>query len=128
MQIFKLMKSLLRLSFAILLCLSFLVGFGSPQAAQAQNAADLQLQQAAGKIDLNNASVRAFRQFPGMYPTLASKIVQSGPFNRVDDVFNIPGLSDGQKSTLGKYVDQFTVTPPTAALNAGFDRINPGAY
>ena len=44
------------------------------------------LAESVGKVDLNNASVRRFQQYPGMYPTLAGKIVLGGPYDSVDDV------------------------------------------
>jgi photosystem II PsbU protein len=122
------MKFLLRLSVVIVVCLSVIVGFGHPQAAQAQNAADQQLKAAAGKVDLNNAPIRLFRQFRGVFPTLAKEIVANAPYTQVEDVFKISGLTEQQKSLLEQYGDQFTVTPTTAALNEGNDRINDGAY
>jgi photosystem II PsbU protein len=93
-----------------------------------RNAADEKRREAGNKIDLNNAPVRAFISLRGMYPTLAAKIVNNSPYNSVDDVFNIPDLSDRQKETLREYLDLFTVTDPSTALNYGFDRINNGIY
>ncbi len=97
------------------------------QAAELRNLADDKIAESAGKIDLNNCSVRRFQQFPGMYPTLAGKIVLGGPYNSVDDVLDLD-LTDRQKELFSKYKDNFTVTPPAIALNEGFDRINDGQY
>jgi len=47
-----------------------------------------------GKLDLNNSDVREFRKLRGFYPNLASKIIQNAPYNSVEDVLEIPGLSD----------------------------------
>ena len=80
-----------------------------------------------GKVDLNNSSVRRFQQFPGMYPTMAGKIVLGGPYNNVDDVLNLD-LSERQVELFNKYKENFTVTPPEIALNEGDDRINDGQY
>ena len=77
--------------------------------------------------DLNNASVRRFQQYPGMYPTLAGKIVVGGPYNEVDDVLDLD-LTERQKELFQKYKENFTVTDPEIALNEGFDRINDGQY
>jgi photosystem II PsbU protein len=143
------MKSLIRWTMA--LALSFTMLFGSTHlATQAsplsqfqslvpsivavdavvdfRNDADEKRLEAGNKIDLNNAPVRAFISLRGMYPTLASKIVDNSPYQNVQDIFNIAGLSDRQKQTLSQYVDLFTVTAPSAALNYGFDRINNGIY
>lgn len=137
------MKFLIRLSAALVFGLSLVFGFGSTPAAQAlnlstlqapvvmaefTNAADAKLGEIGGKLDLNNSAVRLFRRFPGMYPTLAGKIIQNAPYQSVDDVFSIPGLSDSQKATLAKYKDDFTVTAPSNAFTSGYDRFNNGVY
>ena len=95
--------------------------------AEIRNLADDKIAEAAGKVDLNNSSVRRFQQFPGMYPTLAGKIVVGGPYDSVDDVLKLD-LSERQKELFAKYRDNFTVTNPEIALNEGFDRINDGQY
>ena len=97
------------------------------QAADLSNVADEKIAERGDKIDLNNCSVRRFQAFPGMYPTLAGKIVLGGPYNSVDDLFNLD-LTDRQKELVEKYKSNFTVTPPSIALNEGFDRINDGQY
>lgn len=45
------------------------------------------------KIDVNNANVRVYAKFPGMYPSAAGKIVSHGPYKSVGDLYNIPGLT-----------------------------------
>jgi photosystem II PsbU protein len=68
------------------------------------------------KIDLNNANIIAFMDCQGFYPTLAKLIVNNGPYQTVEDVLNIPGLSDRQKELLTTYLDQFTVTESVVPL------------
>lgn len=80
------------------------------------------------KIDLNNSNVNAFTQFSGLYPTLARKIIQNAPYESVEDVLDIPGLSDRQKEILEANLDHFTVTQVERALVEGQDRYNPGIY
>jgi photosystem II PsbU protein len=92
-----------------------------------RNVADDKIAETAGKVDLNNSSVRRFQQYPGMYPTLAGKIVLGGPYQSVDDVLKLD-LTPRQKELFDKYKVNFTVTPPSIALNEGFDRINDGVY
>ena len=92
-----------------------------------RNIADDKIAAREGKVDLNNSSVRRFQQFPGMYPTMAGKIVLGGPYNEVDDVLNLD-LSERQIELFNKYKENFTVTPPEIALNEGDDRINDGQY
>ena len=100
---------------------------GAAFAAERRNEIDYKLAENVGKVDLNNASVRRFQQYPGMYPTLAGKIVLGGPYDSVDDVLELD-LTDRQRELFNKYKDNFTVTPPAIALNEGFDRINDGVY
>ena len=92
-----------------------------------RNIADDKIAAREGKVDLNNSSVRRFQQFPGMYPTMAGKIVLGGPYNDVDEVLNLD-LSERQIELFNKYKQHFTVTPPDIALNEGDDRINDGQY
>jgi photosystem II PsbU protein len=94
-----------------------------------RNAADDKLSTEFGKkIDLNNSHVRTFRQYPGMYPTLAGKIIQNAPYQKVEDVLEIPGLSARQKELLQANLDKFTVTKVDPTFVEGGDRYNPGVY
>jgi photosystem II PsbU protein len=67
------------------------------------------------KIDLNNANIIAFKNCPGFYPNLAKLIVKNGPYQKVEDVLEIPGLSDRQQELLKAQFDTFKVTPPVVA-------------
>ena len=67
-----------------------------------RNIADDKIAAREGKVDLNNSSVRRFQQFPGMYPTMAGKIVLGGPYNDVDEVLNLD-LSERQVELFNKY-------------------------
>lgn len=96
-------------------------------AAELRNLADDKIAERGDKVDLNNSSVRRFQEFPGMYPTLAGKIVLGGPYENVDDVLSLD-LTDRQRELFNKYKANFTVTAPEIALNEGFDRINDGQY
>ncbi len=80
------------------------------------------------KLDLNNTNVRAFRQYQGLYPTLAGIIVKNAPYDNVDDVLDIPGLTSEQKEILKSNLSNFTVTSVESALVEGADRINNGIY
>ena len=94
-----------------------------------RNRADDKLATEFGKkIDLNNTNVRAFTQYPGMYPTLATKIVRNAPYEKVEDVMSIPGLSDRQKQILQANLDNFTVTDVESVFTEGDDRYNNGIY
>ncbi len=124
------MKRLVAWIMSGVLLVGLLVSLLLPPAVQAEelrNVADEKIAAREGKVDLNNSPVRSFQQFPGMYPTLAGKIVIGGPYEEIDDVLNLD-LTDRQKELFEKYKDNFTVTPPSIALNEGDDRINAGVY
>jgi photosystem II PsbU protein len=80
------------------------------------------------KIDLNNSNIRAFQTYSGLYPNLARLIIQHSPYEKVEDVLDIPGLTEAQKELLQLNLDHFTVTKPEPALIEGGDRYNPGIY
>jgi photosystem II PsbU protein len=97
-------------------------------AAEIRNSVDDKIRELGSKLDLNNTNVRAFTQYPGMYPTLARMIVKNAPFDEVEDVLNMPSLTDRQKEILQANLDKFTVTPPADAFVEGGDRFNNGIY
>ena len=100
----------------------------APILAERRNPADAKLGQIQGKLDLNNSDVRDFRDLRGFYPTLAGKIVQNAPYESIEDVLEIPGLSESQLERLQANLDNFVVTDPSQVMNAGDDRYNPGVY
>ncbi len=138
------MKRLVGFFIALGMLVSAFIGIGMPQSAVAAgfgqaspllaeevftNAVDAKLGTEYGaKLDLNNANVQNFRKYPGLYPTLAGKIVKNAPFANVEEVLDMPGLSEPQIEILKKNLDNFTVTPPDPALVEGADRFNNGVY
>ena len=68
------------------------------------------------KIDLNNANLVAFTDCPGFYPTLAQLILENGPYQKIEDVLNIPELTASQKKRLMANLDSFTVTEPVVPI------------
>jgi photosystem II PsbU protein len=125
------MKNLFR-ACAILLVLLGGLWFSSPANAvitNRMNEADAKLATEYGqKIDLNNSHIREFRELRGFYPTLAGVIIKNAPYEDVNDVLNIVGLTATQKERLQANLDKFTVTEPSKELIEGDDRINPGVY
>lgn len=139
------MKRLLGVLAALGVLLAGLGWLGQPQSAMAlewnslsspmllavepRNRADDKLATEFGKkIDLNNTNIRAFMEYPGLYPTLARKILQNAPFEKVDDVLDMPGLSQRQLETLRANMDNFTVSAPEDVFVEGGDRFNNGIY
>ncbi|MBD1214302.1 MAG: photosystem II complex extrinsic protein PsbU [Dolichospermum sp.] len=141
------MKGLVRLFTVFTLLLGCWGTLGTTQTAQAvsfnsfagnqvpvlavarQNKADEKLGTDFGKkIDLNNTNIAAFQKYPGLYPTLAKKIIKNAPYKKVEDVLNLAKLSDKQKTLLQANLDNFTVTEFEPNFNEGDDRINNGIY
>ncbi len=97
--------------------------------ATLRNRADAKLATEFGKkIDLNNTNVRSFQKYPGLYPTLAKKIIANAPYENVEDVLSIEGLSDRQKEILQANLDNFAATEVESAFTEGDDRYNNGIY
>ena len=78
------------------------------------------------KIDLNNANIRAYLKVPGMYPTIAGKVVSAGPFKSVGDVYNIPGLTGAEKDIIKKNEARFLTMEEKPEY--GIDKFNNGLY
>lgn len=78
------------------------------------------------KIDVNNANVRAYQKFRGFYPTLAGIIVSNGPYESIDEIYKLEGITDTMKKTLDEYKEQLVALEP--APEYVLDRINNGLY
>lgn len=54
----------------------------------------VEAQQARGeKVDLNNAGIVEYKEFPGMFPRVAGLVCSHGPYRRVKDFYSIPNVS-----------------------------------
>jgi len=78
------------------------------------------------QIDVNNANIRAYAKYPGMYPNIAGLICKGGPYDSVSDLYKIPGLTDKQKEVLKKYEGNLVALPPRPEYM--IDRFNNGLY
>lgn len=93
------------------------------------NRADEKLATEYGKkLDLNNSPAREFRDYRGMYPTLAGIIIENAPYEKVEDVLKIPGLTAAQKELLQANLDNFAVTETESVFIEGDNRLNNGYY
>ncbi|HAC62467.1 MAG TPA: Photosystem II extrinsic protein [Cyanothece sp. UBA12306] len=123
------MKTLIRIVALLVLVISCFGFTGQAFAAKILNPVDAKLTTEFGqKIDLNNSHIREFRELRGFYPNLASKIILNSPYDEVEEVLDIPGLSEKQQQRLQANLDKFVVTPPSPELVEGDDRLNPGVY
>jgi photosystem II PsbU protein len=123
------MKTIARIIVVLTLVVSLFGLIGVTPARAELNAVDAKLTTEYGqKIDLNNSDIRDFRALRGFYPNLASKIIKNAPYDSVEEVLAIPGLSESQQARLQANLDKFVVTEVSSELTEGDDRINPGVY
>lgn len=110
---------------------ALLAGLGAVAAAAAPALAEIEYENVGflgggDVIDVNNANVRVYAKYPGMYPTLAGLIVSNGPYKSVEELYSLPGLTSSMKSTLDKYKNNLTALKPTPEYE--IDKINNGLY
>ncbi len=122
------MKRLIQL--VSLLCL-YLALLGLPALADTVKSVDElpetnYINQNLEKIDLNNANIYSFRRVKGMYPTLGRIIIEHAPYRSIEDVLNIPGLTEAQKQLIRDNADKFAFYKPDSSMNR--ERINNATY
>jgi photosystem II PsbU protein len=125
------MKALIRFSvllvaIASIWTTSLLGSFGSNSAFAEELPATNFYTQDLSKIDLNNSNINNFRQVRGMYPTLGRIIIENSPYQSLDDVLAIPGLTESQKELIAANADKFTLKKPDESM--GRERINNANY
>jgi photosystem II PsbU protein len=106
----------------IIFCIGLLslstAALASPGGIAAQSApaySKLSCSPGSSIIDLNNSNIDDFCQYKGLYPTIATLVIQHSPYNKVEEVLAIAELSDRQRDLLKTNLDHFTVTEPTVA-------------
>ena len=80
------------------------------------------------KIDVNNTILRNYRRIPGFYPTLARKLVQNAPYDSLEDMLNIPDLTEQQKKLIQENASNFEFSEYEAGRYQLENRINQGYY
>jgi hypothetical protein len=78
----------------------------------------LTLDCAAGKIDLNHASVATLQGLPGVSKPIAQRIVDSRPHDRTKDLLVVPGIGPGKLTEIeasGRACSTPLTLPPPAA-------------
>ncbi len=125
------MKSLIQVLTAFCLCFALLMGSVTPALAETTKAVEQLpetnfIKQSLEKIDLNNANIYNFRRIKGMYPTLGRIIIEHAPYASLEDVLNIPGLTEAQKQIIKDNAEQFALYKPDSSMNR--ERINNANY
>jgi competence protein ComEA len=65
----------------------------------------------AGPVDLNTADQKTLEALPGIGPALAKRIIEARPFQSMDDVSRVKGLS---KAKVDALKDKVTISPTKA--------------
>jgi len=80
----------------------------------------------SNKVDINNANIAAYRQFPQFYPNACGWIATHGPWEKVSDMLNDPEMPDIYKPIIQKYEKNLVAFPASPAYF--IDRINNAMY
>ncbi|MEN9204657.1 MAG: photosystem II complex extrinsic protein PsbU [Thermostichales cyanobacterium SZTDM-1c_bins_54] len=80
------------------------------------------------KIDVNNTILRNYRQLPGFYPVLARILVEHAPYESLEQMLTIPGLTEAQKQLIRQNFPNFVVGPYNPGDSTLENRINKGYY
>lgn len=66
------------------------------------------------QVDVNNANIRVYTRFPGMYPTIAGIIIKNGPYANKDEIKskNAEKFTPAMKEVYAKYEKNFVALKP----------------
>mmetsp|Transcript_23620 Transcript_23620/g.60775 ORF Transcript_23620/g.60775 Transcript_23620/m.60775 type:complete len:157 (+) Transcript_23620:253-723(+) len=81
------------------------------------------------KVDVNNANIRAFLKYKGMYPGAAAKVLKAMPdagYKSSGEMLSAPGLTGPEKDAISKYSANFVFLTPKPEYV--IDRLNNGLY
>lgn len=125
------MKALARFLFAtVAIATIFVAGFLGVSSNNYAFAAELPdtsyIKADNSKIDLNNANIYEFRKIPGMYPTLGRIIIENAPYDSLDEVLSVKGLTSEQQEKIRENVDRFSLFKPDNSMQR--ERINNANY
>jgi len=74
------------------------------------------------KIDINSAFVGDYKQLRGFFPHAAGMIASNGPYDKVSDIYKIPGITENDKKLFKEFESEFTALP--AMFRQFNERIN----
>jgi len=103
---------------------TFLVLYTQPQETKSSRRAFVASGIAAGAIlaspraslaviDINNAIAGDFQRYPGLFPTIAAKVIQKGPFKNKEEMYAAME-NDAIVERLKQYEKEFTFNPRSA--------------
>ncbi len=118
-----LLSALVRVLLILCLCLAPLGILGVAHAAELPPVKHLD-----APIDVNNTILRNYRQLPGFYPNLARTLVKNAPYDSLEDMLRIPGLTEEQKALIKANAENFVIGEYQEGANQLENRINQGYY
>ncbi len=118
-----LLSALVRVLLILCLCLAPLGILGIAHAAELPPVKHLD-----APIDVNNTILRNYRQLPGFYPNLARTLVKNAPYDSLEDMLRIPGLTEEQKALIKANAENFVIGEYQEGANQLENRINQGYY
>lgn len=63
-------------------------------------------------VDVNNANIRVYTRFPGMYPTIAAKIIKKVPYTSIDDMLQKCPFTSDELTVIDKYLKNLVALEP----------------
>jgi photosystem II PsbU protein len=69
-------------------------------------------------IDVNNANIRVYTRLPGMYPSIAKKIVKAVPYKDINELSEKAGLTADEAKVLDKYLPNLVALEPAPEVCA----------
>ena len=69
-------------------------------------------------LDLNTATPEELMTIPQIGPATAEQIINSRPFEKVEDLLTVYGIGEAKLNVLSQYL---TITPPKSELPTDFD-------
>ncbi|WP_017324137.1 photosystem II complex extrinsic protein PsbU [Synechococcus sp. PCC 7336] len=118
------------IALAIILSLSSIFTAPMPALAEAGAAevSGIPVAELEVPLDVNYDILRTYRELPGFYPTLARKIIFGAPYDKIDDVLDIEGLTDTEKQLLEANLKNLKAGAYDEGANYLENRINKGYY
>lgn len=80
------------------------------------------------KIDVNNTILRNYRKLPGFYPTLARILILNAPYDSLEELLEIEGLTEAQKELIQSNFVNLTLGDYREGDSQRENLINKGYY